>query len=290
MRGRAAAMWQHPGVIRSRPASPRSLRPAHRGSTTGGRDASAFGARLGRVLLPFAALAVVAAPILAAAPALAVDGNVSIVDFAFQPGDVTIALNEKVTWFNQSPDNHTVTSDTGAFDSGSLPPYGGGYQLIFQRSGTFPYHCGFHPQMKGIIRVGGGSGTPPPPVATTTRPPTTTPPSPGGTTTSTLATTVLPPPIGGATTTSTTPLAGIVTTTSSSSSTSTTSLFSPPTSRKNVASGSNNGDDRTKRRWFGAIAAALAAAGTLATIFVARRPAGPPQYEAPPGWGGPQEY
>lgn len=261
MRGRAAAMWQHPPVNRA----------------------------LGRVLLPFAALAVVAAPILAAVPALAVDGNVSIVDFAFQPGDVSIALNEKVTWFNQSPDNHTVTSDSQAFDSGSLPPYGGGYQLIFQRSGTFPYHCGFHPQMKGVIRVGGGGGTPPPPVTTTPRPPTTTPP-PGATTTSTLATTLLPPPVVGATTTSTTPLAGIVTTTSSTSSTSTTSLFSPPTSRKSVASGSNNSDDRTKRRWFGAIAAALAAAGTLATIFVARRPAGPPQYEAPGGWGEPPQY
>jgi len=259
MRGRAAAMWQHPPVNRA----------------------------LGRVLLPFAALAVVAAPILAAAPAMAVDGNVSIVDFAFQPGDVTIALNEKVTWFNQSPDTHTVTSDTQTFDSGSLPPYGGGYQLIFQRSGTFPYHCAFHPQMKGVIRVSGPGGTPPPPVATTTRPPTTTP-RPGGTTTTTLATTVLPPPTGGATTTSTTPLAGSVTTTSST--TSTTSLFSAPTTRKNVASGSNNGDDRTKRRWFGAIAAALAAAGTLATIFVARRPAGPPQYDAPAGWGGPPGY
>lgn len=263
MRGRAAAMWQHPSVNRA----------------------------LGRVLLPLAALAVVAAPILAAAPAVAVDGSVSIVDFAFQPGDVSIALNEKVTWFNQSPDNHTVTSDTQAFDSGSLPPYGGGYQLIFQRSGTFPYHCGFHPQMKGVIRVGTTGGGPPSPVTTTPRPP--SPPTtsrPGGTTTTTLATTVLPPPVGGATTTSTTPLAGSVTTTSSSSTTSTTSLFSPPTTRKSVASGSNNGDDRTKRRWFGAIAAALAAAGTLATIFVARRPAGPPQYQAPGGWGEPQQY
>ena len=260
IRGRAAAMWQHPPVNHA----------------------------LGRVLLPFAALAVAAAPILAAAPALAVDGNVTIVDFAFQPGDVSIALNEKVTWFNQSPDNHTVTSDSQAFDSGSLPPYGGGYQLIFQRSGTFPYHCGFHPQMKGVIRVGGGGGTPPPPVTTTPRPPTTAPP-PGGTTTTTLATTLLPPPpVGGATTTSTTPLAGSVTTTSST--TSTTSLFSPPTTRKNIASGSNKSDDRAKRRWFGAIAAALAAAGTLATIFVARRPAGPPQYEAPGGWGEPPQY
>jgi plastocyanin len=250
-------MWQHPPVNRA----------------------------LRRALLPLAALAVVAAPILGAAPALAVDGNVTIVDFAFQPGDVSIALNEKVTWFNQSPDNHTVTSDSPLFDSGSLAPYGGGYQVVFQRSGTFPYHCNFHAGMKGVIRVG---GTPPPPVTTTPRPP--PPPTtqrPGGTTTTTLATTVLPPP-GGSTTTSTTPLAGSVTTTSSSSTTSTTSAFSPPTTRKNVASGSNSDDDRTKRRIAGAIAAALAAAGTLATIFVARRPAGPQQFDAPGGWGEPQ--
>ena len=261
IRGRAAAMWEHPPVNRA----------------------------LRRVLLPFAALAVVAAPILAAAPALAVDGNVTIVDFAFQPGDVSIGLNEKVTWFNQSPDSHTVTSDSPLFDSGSLTPYGGGYQVVFQRSGTFPYHCNFHSGMKAVIRVSGSGGTPPPPVTTTPRPP--SPPTtarPGGTTSTTLATTLLPPPVGGATTTSTTPLAGSVTTTSST--TSTTSLFSPPTTRKNIASGSNKSDDRTKRRWFGAIAAALAAAGTLATIFVARRPAGPPQYDAPGGWGEPPQY
>jgi plastocyanin len=264
-------MWQHPPVNRA----------------------------LGRALWPLATLAIVAAPIFAAGPAFAADQNVAIVDFAFQPGDVSLSLNEKVTWFNQSPDNHTVTSDTQAFDSGSLPPYGGGYQLTFQRSGTFAYHCAFHPQMRGVVRVGTGSGgTPPPPVTTTPRPPIPpsppTTPRPGGTTTTTLATTVLPPP-GGATTTSTTPLAGIVTTTSSSSSTtSTTSLFSTPTTGKNVASGSNSDNDRTKRRVAGAIAAALAAAGTLATIFVARRPVGPagyadaPEYETPPppgAWG-----
>jgi len=28
----------------------------------------------------------------------------------------------------------------------------------------------------------------------------------------------------------------------------------------------------------------------LATIFVARRPAGPPQYEAPGSWGEPPQY
>src|SRR2546425_9764814 len=143
--------------------------------------------RLRRGLWPVAAAFLVAAPLLASAPARAVDQNVTIVSFAYQPADVSISLNERVTWFNQSGDTHTVTSDTQTFDSGSIPPYGGGYQLLFQRSGTFPYHCSIHPQMRGTVRVGGGGPTPPPPVTTTPRPPpppvSTPPPAPGGTTT-----------------------------------------------------------------------------------------------------------
>ena len=78
-----------------------------------------------------------------------------------------MALNERVTWFNQSAEPHTVTSDTTVFDSGTLAPYGGGYQVAFQRAGTFPYHCRLHPQMRGVVRVAGGGGA-------TARPPVTT--------------------------------------------------------------------------------------------------------------------
>jgi plastocyanin len=247
-----------------------------------------------RGLLLMAAFAAVSAPMLASSPAMAVDQNVSIVSFAFQPADVSVALNEKVTWFNQSPDQHTVTSDSAAFDSGALPGYGGGYQLTFQRSGDFAYHCAFHPQMHGIVHVaggaGGGGGVRPPPVTTipTTRPPSPPTSAPGGSTPPPVTT----PPAGGATTTST--IAGATTTssTTSSSTTSTTSLFSPPTTRKGVASSSSSSDnDRTKRRVAGAIAAALAAAATLAVIFFARRPAvGGTAYDAGPYEGGPSDY
>lgn len=226
-----------------------------------------------RALFPLVATLSAAAPIFAVTPARAVDQNVGILNFAYQPADVSVGLNERVTWFNQSADPHTVTSDTGVFDSGSLAPYGGGYQVMFQRAGTFPYHCAFHPQMRGVVRVAGGGTTPPPPPPpvttrpgsppTTARPPGATPPPPGpfATTTSTS--------LGAATTSSST------SSTSSSSTTSTTSLFSPPTTTR-AAGSDDDGDDDTQRRIAGGIAAALAVAGTLATIFVARRPAGPP--------------
>lgn len=222
-------------------------------------------------------LAAVGTALAAGAPAHAANQNVAIVDFAFQPGDVSINVNEAVTWINQSGDSHTVTSDNGVFDSGVLSANGGGYQLTFQRAGTFPYHCGIHPQMRGVVHVGGGPTPPPPttapttrPTPTTAKPPVTTPPPP----------TSAPPPVGSVTTVAgspalpfgvtTTTLPGSTTSSSTSSSTSTTEPFTP-TNPKQAAS--NSSDDHTKRRAFGAVAAALAALATLGTIFVARRPA-----------------
>ena len=78
--------------------------------------------------------------------------QVSIVDFAFQPDSLVIKRGRGVTWTNTGAKNHTVTSDTGLFDSGVLAP-GASFAQTFKQSGTFAYHCSIHPSMTGSIKV-----------------------------------------------------------------------------------------------------------------------------------------
>jgi len=82
---------------------------------------------------------------------------VSIVDFAFQPGSVEVPVGGSVTWTNNGSATHTVTSDSGAFDSGQLAP-GASFSQTFDTAGTFTYHCSIHPQMTGTVIVTSGGG------------------------------------------------------------------------------------------------------------------------------------
>lgn len=77
---------------------------------------------------------------------------VQVVDFAFEPGTLTVPAGTTVTWTNAGNRPHTVTADDGSFDSGRLDP-GEQFSQTFDQPGTFAYHCGFHQQMQGSIVV-----------------------------------------------------------------------------------------------------------------------------------------
>jgi plastocyanin len=68
------------------------------------------------------------------------------------PASLTIVKAAKVTWMNDDSTTHTVTSDTGAFESGNLSP-GNSFTHQFNDAGTFPYHCSIHTFMKGTVTV-----------------------------------------------------------------------------------------------------------------------------------------
>jgi hypothetical protein len=75
------------------------------------------------------------------------------VQFArFGPAQVDVLPAETVVWTNVSPRQHTVTSDTGAFASGLLPP-GSRFTWTFAAVGAYRYHCTVHPAMTGEIDV-----------------------------------------------------------------------------------------------------------------------------------------
>jgi plastocyanin len=71
---------------------------------------------------------------------------------AFAPSPATVPVGTTITWTNNDTSTHTVTSDSGAFDSGSLAP-GAKFSFTFQTRGTFPYHCSPHPSMVATVVV-----------------------------------------------------------------------------------------------------------------------------------------
>ena len=80
--------------------------------------------------------------------------HVSIVDYAFQPMAIFVGQGETVKWTNTGNAQHTVDSDTEIFESEIIDP-GGTYSNTFDEPGIFPYHCDFHPHMRGMLVVTG---------------------------------------------------------------------------------------------------------------------------------------
>jgi plastocyanin len=131
---------------------------------------------------------------LAAAFGVAVSGTsgtgttgVTIADNAFAPADLTVQVGTTVIWTHQGADTHTVTADSGSFNSGSDPSEwleaGDQYSVNFGQPGTFAYYCLIHggpggTGMSGTITVAQqNTPTPTPaPTAPPTEPPVTPPP------------------------------------------------------------------------------------------------------------------
>ena len=78
--------------------------------------------------------------------------NIAIQGFAFNPANITVLKGTSVIWTNNDVDAHTVTSDTGVFDSGTLNQ-GNTFEFMFNDTGTFKYHCTLHPTMHGEVIV-----------------------------------------------------------------------------------------------------------------------------------------
>ena len=78
--------------------------------------------------------------------------TVSIKDFAFNPGSITVASGTTVTWTNDDTAGHTVTADDGSFDSATVAA-GATFSQAFGTAGTFTYHCNLHSSMTATVVV-----------------------------------------------------------------------------------------------------------------------------------------
>jgi len=94
--------------------------------------------------------------------------TVQIVDFAFNPKDVSINPGDTVQWvLNSTTYTHTVTSENGTFNSGMMfTKPGVTFSQTFNTPGvTTQYHCMTHWHtngMQGSVQVGDNAPKPGP--------------------------------------------------------------------------------------------------------------------------------
>ncbi|HET7676378.1 MAG TPA: plastocyanin/azurin family copper-binding protein [Candidatus Limnocylindrales bacterium] len=77
---------------------------------------------------------------------------VSIVDFAFEPKDISVKIGTTITWTNTGSAPHTVKWSDGTPESQQLGN-GGTYMRTFDTAGSFAYVCGIHGRMTGTVTV-----------------------------------------------------------------------------------------------------------------------------------------
>jgi plastocyanin len=80
--------------------------------------------------------------------------GVSAQDDQFAPAMTSVASGKMLTWQNDGVEQHTITADDGAFDSGNLDP-GQTFGFTFDTPGTFAYYCSIHggPNGQGMAGV-----------------------------------------------------------------------------------------------------------------------------------------
>ena len=76
---------------------------------------------------------------------------VTIQNFTFTPGVITINLGDSVEWVNRDTTTHSTTQDANLWTHDLTT--GQSFTQEFTKSGTFSYHCRFHSSMTGTIKV-----------------------------------------------------------------------------------------------------------------------------------------
>ena len=84
--------------------------------------------------------------------------TVEIVNFAFEPAELSIEVGTEITFTNLDSAPHTVTAGSGdaptpeLFDSWLLQQ-GESFSFVFDQPRTFAYFCDRHPPMEASITV-----------------------------------------------------------------------------------------------------------------------------------------
>ena len=72
--------------------------------------------------------------------------------YQFYPRRIEISAGTVVQWTNTDDVLHTVAAEDGSWDSGGIRP-GETWSARFDRPGLYPFLCGPHPFMKGVVIV-----------------------------------------------------------------------------------------------------------------------------------------
>ncbi|MBE0591536.1 MAG: cupredoxin domain-containing protein [Gemmatimonadales bacterium] len=80
--------------------------------------------------------------------------EVRIENYAFAPAEITVKAGETVRWINaEKRVSHSILfTGPGGFESERLFP-DESWERRFDEPGRYPYVCGPHPEMKGLVTV-----------------------------------------------------------------------------------------------------------------------------------------
>ena len=84
---------------------------------------------------------------------------VTIDDFAFGPGTITVKRGTTVTWTNKDDIPHGIGSSTNAFAKSKALDTDDKFSFTFTTPGTYKYFCYLHPHMVGSIVVEAATGS-----------------------------------------------------------------------------------------------------------------------------------
>src|SRR5215471_19392392 len=79
--------------------------------------------------------------------------TVTIDNFFFTPGTVTVKAGTAVTWTNRDDIPHGIASDNNAFPKSKALDTDDSYSVMLAAPGTYKYFCYVHPHMTGTIVV-----------------------------------------------------------------------------------------------------------------------------------------
>lgn len=82
----------------------------------------------------------------------AADVVVEVERYAFRGGRIEVTAGSVVEWVNRDEVVHTATALDNAWSSGAIRP-GGSWRARFDQPGIYPYYCGPHPFMRGVVIV-----------------------------------------------------------------------------------------------------------------------------------------
>jgi plastocyanin len=79
---------------------------------------------------------------------------VSVEKMQFIPQKITVKPGTTVKWLNnEKRGNHTISFEKeGLPESDRFFP-GESWQRTFEKTGNYPYICGIHPEMNGVVEV-----------------------------------------------------------------------------------------------------------------------------------------
>ena len=83
------------------------------------------------------------------------EAKVDIIDLAFKPQELSVAVGTKVTWTQLDTAPHTVVSKSGpmVLNSPFMEHVGDKYSYTFTSPGTYEYWCTVHPEMVAKVIV-----------------------------------------------------------------------------------------------------------------------------------------